>query len=155
MATATTEVKRKVNGRKRQLLVDTLGLLLTVVVTKANVSDQASLKQLLAAISGKLPRLELIKADEAYRVEQFGKEVFANYQRLLEIVTRPKGVKGFQVQAQRWVVERTLAWLGNYRRLSKDYEVLPETSETFIYLAMVDLTTKRLAGCSTPAFRSK
>lgn len=80
--------------------------------------------------------------------------MLTTYQRLLEIVTRPKGVKGFQVQAQRWVVERTLAWLSNNRRLSKDYEVLPETSEAFIYLAMVNLMTKRLAGCSTPAFRS-
>jgi putative transposase len=146
---------KKVNGRKRHLLVDTLGLLLAVVVTKANVSDQAGLKQLLSVICGKLSRLKVIKADEGYRGEQFGKELLATYQRLLEIVTRPKGVKGFQVQAQRWIVERTLAWMGNYRRLSKDYEVLPETSETFIYLAMVDLMTKRLAGCSTPSFRSK
>jgi putative transposase len=146
---------KKVNGRKRHLIVDTLGLLLTVVVTKANVSDQAGLKQLLSGISGKLSRLKVIKADEGYRGEQFGKKLLALYHRLLEIVTRPKGVKGFQVQAQRWIVERTLAWLGNYRRLSKDYEVLPETSEAFIYLAMVDLMTKRLAGCSTPSFRTK
>ncbi len=145
---------KKVNGRKRHLLVDTLGLLLTVVVTQANVSDQAGLKRLLSAISGKLSRLELIKADEGYRGECFGRGVFTTYQRLLEIVTRPKGIKGFQVQAQRWVIERTLAWLGNNRRLSKDYEVVPETSEAFIYLAMVDLMTKRLAGCSTSVFRS-
>lgn len=146
---------KKVNGRKRHLLVDTLGLLLKVVVTKANVSDQAGLKQLLAAISGKLSRLGVIKADEAYRGQDFSAWVEQAYQRSLEIVERPKGVKGFQVQAQRWIVERTLAWIGNYRRLSKDYEVLPETSETFIYLAMVDLMTKRLAGCSTPSFRTK
>ena len=81
--------------------------------------------------------------------------MLTTYQRLLETVTRPKGVKGFQVQAQRWVVERTLAWTGNYHRLSKDYEVLPETSGAFIYLAMVDLMTKRLAGCSTPSFKTK
>jgi putative transposase len=146
---------KRVNGRKRHLLVDTLGLLLTVVVTKANVSDQAGLKQLLAAIVGKLSRLKLIKADEAYLGRDFSAWLEQAYQRGLEVVTRPKGVKGFQVQAQRWIVERTLAWIGNYRRLSKDYEVLPETSETFIYLAMVDLMTKRLAGCSTPVFRTK
>ncbi len=146
---------KKVNGRKRHLLVDTRGLLLTVVVTKANVSDQAGLKQLLAAISGKLSRLELIKADEGYRGEHLADWIFTTYQRLLEIVERPAGVKGFVVQPQRWVVERTLAWIGNYRRLSKDYEVLTETSETFIYMAMVDLMTKRLAYCSTPAFRSR
>jgi putative transposase len=145
---------KKVNGRKRHLLVDTLGLLLTVVVTKANISDQAGLKKLLAIMSGKLPRLGLIKADEAYRGQDFSAWVEETYQRSLEIVKRPKGVKGFQLQAQRWIVERTLAWLGNYRRLSKDYEVLSETSEAFLYLAMVDLMTKRLAGCSTPAFRS-
>lgn len=144
---------KKVNGRKRHLLVDTLGLLLTVVVTKANISDQAGLKQLLAAISDRLFRLELIKADAAYRGQDFSAWVEETYQRSLEIVKRPEGVKGFQVQAQRWIVERTLAWLGNYRRLSKDYEVLSETSEAFICLAMVDIMTKRLAGCSTPAFR--
>lgn len=146
---------KKVNGRKRHLLVDTLGLLLTVVVTKANVSDQVGLKQLLAAISGKLSRLKVIKADEAYRGQDFSAWVEQACQRSLEIVARPKGVKGFQVQAQRWIVERTLAWIGNYRRLSKDYEVLPETSEVFIYLAMVDLLTRRLASKSTPSFRSK
>jgi putative transposase len=145
---------KKVNGRKRHVLVDTLGLLLSVVVTKANVSNQAGLKQLLCALCGKLPRLKVIKADEGYRGKLFGIALLARYQRLLDIVMRPKGVRGFQVQTQRWVVERTLAWLGNYRRLSKDYEMLPETSETFIYLAMVDLMTKRLARCSTPPFRS-
>jgi putative transposase len=144
---------KKVNGRKRHLLVDTLGLLLTVVVTGANVSDQAGLKRLLAAISSKLSRLELIKADEVYRGQDFSAWVERTYQRSLEIVKHPEGVKGFQLQAQRWIVERTLAWLGNCRRLSKDYEVLSETSEAFIYLAMVDIMTKRLAGCSTPAFR--
>lgn len=146
---------KKVNGRKRHLLVDTLGLLLTVVVTKANVSDQAGLKKLLTAISGKLSRLELIKADEGYRGEHLANWILTTYQRLLEIVKRPAGVKGFVVQPQRWVVERTLAWIGNYRRLSKDYEVLTETSETFVYMAMVDLMTKRLADCSTPTFRSR
>jgi putative transposase len=146
---------KKINGRKRHLLVDTLGLLVAVTVSQANLSDQAGLKRLLAAISGQLPLLKLIKADEAYRGQAFIAWVKQHYQRVLEIVSRPEGVKGFVVQPQRWVVERTLAWLGNYRRLSKDYEVLPETSETFIYLAMVDLMTKRLAGCSTPAFRSR
>ena len=100
---------KKVNGRKRHLLVDTLGLLLTVVVTKANVSDQAGLKQLLSAISGKLSRLELIKADEAYRGQDFSAWVEETYQRSLEILKRLEGVKGFQLQAQRWIVERTLA----------------------------------------------
>jgi putative transposase len=145
---------KKVNGRKRHLLVDTLGLLLTVVVTEANVSDQAGLRHLLTTMSGKLFRLELIKADEAYRGQNFSAWVEQTYQRSLEIVKRREGAMGFQLQAQRWIVERTLAWLGNYRRLSKDYEVLSKTSEAFVYLAMVDLMTKRLAGCSTPAFRS-
>lgn len=146
---------KKVNGRKRHLLVDTLGLLLGVIVTKANVSDQAGLKQLLAAIAAELPRLQVVKADEAYRGRDFIAWVKRTYQLIVEIVRRPEGVKGFVVQPQRWVVERTLAWLGNYRRLSKDYEVLPKTSEAFIYLAMVDLMTKRLANCSIPAFRSR
>ncbi len=146
---------KKVNGRKRHLLVDTLGLLLVVIVTKASVSDQAGLKQLLAAIAAELPRLQVVKADEAYGGRDFIAWVKRTYRLIVEIVSRPEEVKGFVVQPQRWVVERTLAWLGNYRRLSKDYEVLPETSEAFIYLAMVDLMTKRLANCSTPAFRSR
>lgn len=146
---------KKVNGRKRHILVDTLGLLLMVVVTKANVSDQAGLKSILAALTGELSRLELIKADQGYRGEDFIARVKHTFGRLLEIVKRPEGVKGFQLLPQRWIVERTLAWLGNYRRLSKDYEVLSETSETFIYLAMVDIMTKRLAHCATPAFRSR
>lgn len=146
---------KKVNGRKKHILVDTLGLLLTVVVTRANVSDQAGLKRILASLTGELARLGLIKADQGYRGENFSAWVEQTYGRLLEIVKRPQGVKGFQLLPQRWIVERTLAWLGNYRRLSKDYEVLPETSESFIYLAMVDIMTKRLAGCSTPAFRAR
>lgn len=146
---------KKVNGRKRHILVDTLGLLLMVVVTKANVSDQRGLENILAALTGKLSRLKLLKADQGYRGESFVARLEQSYGRTLEIVKRPEGVKGFQLLPQRWIVERTLAWVGNYRRLSKDYEVLPETSETFIYLAMVDLMTRRLAGCTTPAFKSK
>jgi putative transposase len=146
---------KKTNGRKRHVLVDTLGLLLVVIVTKANVSDQAGLKRLLAASAAELPRLKLIKADEAYRGHDFIAWVKRTYKLIIEIVSRPEGIKGFVVQPQRWVVERTLAWLYNYRRLSKDYELLTKTSEAFIYLAMVDLMTKRLANCSTPAFRSR
>ena len=70
---------------------------------------------------------------------------------VLEVVKKPEG-KGFQVIPQRWVVERTFAWLGGYRRLSKDYEVLATTSETFIYMAMCDIMTKRLANQSTAKF---
>jgi putative transposase len=130
-------------------------LLLVVIVSEANISDQAGLKRLLAAIAGSLLHLELIKADEAYQGQDFLAWVKRTYQQVVEIVSRPEGIKGFVVQPQRWVAERTLAWLGNYRRLSKDYEVLTETSETFIYMAMVDIMTKRLANCSTPSFRSR
>ncbi len=98
---------KKINGRKRHLLVDTLGLLLVVTVTKANLSDQAGLKRLLAAISGQLPHLKLIKADEAYRGRAFIAWVKQRYQRVVEIVSRPEGIKGFVVQPQRWVVEMT------------------------------------------------
>lgn len=77
------------------------------------------------------------------------------YQRVRTTVKRPEEAKGFQVLPQRWGAERTLAWLGNYQRLSKDCEALPQTSETFICLAMVDIMTQRLAHCSTPAFTTK
>jgi putative transposase len=134
---------KKVNGRKRHLLVDTMGLLLIVVVHAADIQDRIGAKRVLGKVKGRFPRLQLIWADGGYsgKLVDWVKTVC---HWVLEIVKRNDDVKGFHVLPRRWVVERTLGWLGRYRRLSKDYEGLPETSEALIYAAMIHLMVRRL-----------
>ena len=131
-------------GRKRHLLVDTIGLVLKVVVHPADIQDRDGAKLLLEAVKGLLPRLKLIWADGGYAGQLIAwvQEVCGW---LLEIVKRSDDQTGFVVLPRRWVVERTLAWLGRYRRLSKDYEALPETGEALVYAAMCHLMVRRLA----------
>lgn len=145
------------NGRKRHLLVDTTGLVLHVVVHPANIADRDGAKLVLEPLHAVFPRLKHIWADTAY---QGALEAWVA-ERLgwtLEIVKRPSrwvwvpaGVEpppapaGFQVLPRRWVVERTLAWLGRYRRLSKDYEFLPASVVALVYVAMSRLMLARLA----------
>ena len=135
---------KQVKGRKRHLLVDTLGLLLIVLVTEADMQDRDAAKRLLVMILGLFPRLRKLWADGAYRgaLLEWVKQ-FCHLD--LEIVERDPSAVGFQLLPRRWVVERTLAWLSHCRRLSKDYEYLPSSSEAMIYLAMVRLMTRRLA----------
>ncbi len=123
-------------GRKRHILVDTEGNLLTVVVHRANIQDRDGAYFVLEDIDMAHPRLEKIWADQAYTGE-LGEYLWKAYQVILEIVEKPLGQTGFVVLARRWVVERTLAWLGRYRRLSKDYEQREEYSETWVYLASI------------------
>ena len=130
-------------GRKRHLIVDTMGLLVAVVVHAANLQDRDGAKLVLQRLVGRCPRLRLIWADGGY-AGQLVEWVQALGGWLLAIVKRPPE-GGFVVLPRRWVVERTFAWLGRYRRLSKDYEALPETSEAFIYIAMIRLLLRRLA----------
>jgi putative transposase len=148
----TTDVKgirgydagKHVKGRKRHILVDTMGLLLVVLVHAADIQERDGAKLLLNKIKGCFTRLCLIWADGGYNGEAMIDWVRNTHGWILEIVKRDKGVKGFQVLPRRWVVERTFAWFGDYRRLSKDYEVLTETSEAMIYAAMVRLMVRRL-----------
>jgi putative transposase len=136
-----------VSGRKRNLLVDTLGLVVLVKVTAANVQDVHAGKQLFTALAQKpevLTRLQKIFADGGYRGELVD-WVQQNLQVVLEIVLKLESQKGFQVLPKRWVIERTFAWLTRHRRLARDYERLAETSEAFIYLAMIRLGLRRLA----------
>jgi putative transposase len=134
-----------VNGRKRHIVVDTLGLLLTVLVHSADIQDYHAAPAVLWRLKGRFPRLQLIWADAGY-----GGTLAAWLRRMchwtLEIVRRRQGIQGFEVLPHRWVVERTLAWLGRYRRMSKDYEQLSQSSGSMVYLAMVNLMTRRLAG---------
>ena len=131
-------------GRKRTLIVDTLGLLLDLWVHPADIQDYDAGKEVLGPLRELYPRLKKVWADG-----QFGKNGLPEWAAAagveLEIVKRPEGAKGFVVQAKRWIVERTLGWLNGYRRLSKDYEATTESSETMIYLAMIDLMVTRLA----------
>lgn len=136
------DAAKKTNGRKRHILVDTMGLLLLVVVHAANIQDHAGAQVVLNRVRHQLPRLRLIWADSIYT--HIVDWVKAQCHWVLEIVKRPADVKGFQVLPRRWVVERTFGWLGRNRRLSKDYESLPETSESFIYAAMVRLMLRRV-----------
>jgi putative transposase len=137
---------KKVNGRKRHILVDTIGLLIVVKVLAANIQDRDGAKILFEEIKERMPRLFLIWADGGYRGKLIN-WVATTCLWLLEIVKRNDEVKGFQVLPRRWIVERTFAWICRNRRLSKDYERKCETSEAFIYAAMIHLMIKRLRPC--------
>jgi putative transposase len=134
---------KKVKGRKRHILVDTLGLLLIVIVHAASIQDRDGAKLVLNKAKSCFCRLRLIWADGGYAGKLID-WVLKTHNWVLEIVKRNDDVKGFQVLPRRWVVERTLAWLSFNRRLSKDYEVLPETSEAMVYVAMIRLMIRRL-----------
>ena len=134
---------KNVKGRKRHILVDTLGLLLIAIVTAASVSDPLGARLLFARLSGACKKLRLIWVDGGYR-GQLIEWVTKHMRFFLRVTLRPKGAKGFILLPRRWVVERTLAWLSQSRRLSKDYERLPESSEAMIYLSMTRLMLRRL-----------
>jgi putative transposase len=136
-----------VKGRKRHLLVDTLGLVQEVLVHSADLQDRDGARLLLEKIKeerkARFPRLKRIWADGGYSgdlvdwvAETLGCE--------LEIVGKPKDQKGFQVLPRRWVVERTFSWFGKYRRLSKDYEAIPQSEEAAIFATMIHLMVRRL-----------
>ncbi len=157
---------KKLSGRKRHLLVDTMGLLLKVVVHAADMQDRAGVKLLLEPIKGRFPRISLVWVDNGYTgtgrtwiKEHMGWEVV-----VVSHPRRPRGMwvwpgmeitpemlaaferpRGFRHLPRRWVVERTLAWIGRYRRMSKDYEYLTSSSEAMVYLTMLRLMLTRLA----------
>jgi len=123
--------------------VDTGGRILGVVITPANVQDREGAKQLLEKVKDRLPRLSHLWADGGYS-GSFVEGVKEKWGWTVEIVQKPKDQQGFLVLPRRWVVERTFAWLGKYRQLSKDYERLPESSEAMIYAAMIHRMVRRL-----------
>ena len=137
---------KHVNGRKRHILTDTMGNLTQVVAHAANIGERAGAKTLLERTAECLwQRMEKIMADEGYAGVDFQAWVDENFDVVLEISVRPPDQKGFVPQPIRWVVERTFAWLGRYRRLSKDYEKFTENSEGMVYLASIDRLLNRLA----------
>jgi putative transposase len=154
---------KKVTGRKRHLLVDTQGFILKVKVHRADIGEREGAKLLLHGLASVYQRMELIWVDSGYSGRPFQAWCKKHLNWRVEVVKHwwsdmlkhgvwlpadaptPIIPGGFQVLPRRWVVERTFAWLGFYRRLSKDYEYLPETSEAYIYAAMSDLMLRRLA----------
>jgi len=134
-----------VKGRKRHIWVDSLGMLLAVLVTAANVQDGVAACELLhRRLWDDLPRLEVVYADSQYRTECLQEEVFDYAPFRLHVVSRPADQEGWVKLPQRWVVERTLAWLGRSRRLSKDYERLVVSSEAMLQVSMIQLMLRRL-----------
>lgn len=149
---------KKVLGIKRHLLVDTLGLVLAVCVSPANVSDRDGAAVLLARCAGKFPRLQHLWADQGYRGREFLAWAREETGITIEVVQHkdggfrgtwakadapPREVPMFAVVPRRWVIERSFAWLGRYRRLSKDYEYLAASQESAIYLATIMLLLHR------------
>jgi len=135
---------KQVKGRKRHLMVDTLGLLMLVMVTAASVQDSDAGQELLIDVKTKTSRLQKVYADQGYK--QWLVDWIAAWQTfILEIVTKPPDQQGFRVHPKRWIVERGFAWFGNYRRLSKDYERLVASSEGMIRLVAMRLMARKLA----------
>jgi len=133
------------------LLVDTLGLVLEAQVQPANWQDVQGAREVLAPLTGQHWRLRKIWADGSYRGQliQWVRQLRHGRGRRrlqLEIVEKPAR-SGFAVLPKRWIVERSFAWLGRSRRLSKDFEALCQTSRTLIFIAMIQLMTRRLARC--------
>jgi len=139
------DAHKNVKGRKRHLLVDTLGLPLSVYVTPADVQDRAGARLLLAGLEPLVSRLKKIWADGAYGGEKLAKWCEEQGGWKIEVVERDREAKGFEVLPKRWIVERTLGWLVRNRRLTKDYERKVQTSETLIEVAMIRLMLRRLA----------
>ena len=135
---------KKIAGRKRHLLTDTLGLPLALVVHPANVQDRDGFALLVHKIRRRLPWLRHLFADGGYRGVVAA--AAAAHERLrLEVVNRPTAARGFEVLPRRWVIERSFAWLGRNRRLAKDFEKLTEASTAMAVLAIIQLLIRRLA----------
>ncbi|RCH64282.1 IS5 family transposase [Streptomyces sp. SDr-06] len=151
-ATQGTDAAKKIVGRKRSILTDTLGLLLFVLVTAASVQDSVAGMPLIAQASRTLRRLRKIWVDGGYR--QHLVESAARLGIDLEIVQRKPGTRGFAPIPHRWPVERTFGWIMMHRRLARDYETLPTSSEAMIYLAMIDTMARRITGEAVPTWRN-
>ncbi|WP_405531290.1 IS5 family transposase [Streptomyces avidinii] len=142
---------KKIVGRKRSIVIDTVGLLLAVVVTAASVQDSIAGQTLIERVAAEHPTVRKTWVDGGYR--QHLVEHAATLGIDMHIVRRDPATRGFSVLPRRWTVERTLGWLMNHRRLARDYEAHPHRSEAMIHLAMINLMTRRLTAESTPTWR--
>jgi putative transposase len=135
---------KRVNGRKRHILVDTLGNLLEVVVHAAGIQDYHGARRVFCKLAETVTSVQKVWADGIYGKGGLIDWLQQTFQIALEIVKRPSDQVGFQVLPRRWVVERTFAWLGRYRRLSKDYEHCTKSSEGVIYIASIRTMLNRI-----------
>jgi transposase len=138
------DAAKKINGRKRHIITDTMGLLLVVMVTAASIQDRDGGRGILRLLRSALPSVRHIFADGGYQGQLVAVAKRA-WGIAVEVVRKPVGQIGFAVLPRRWVVERTFSWLLRWRRLVRDYERLPETHEAFVKWAMVGLMLNRLA----------
>ena len=139
---------KKIKGRKRFVTVDTLGLVLSVFVTAASQTEREGGKVVLQRLKEKgtrIARLHTIWVDGGFTGDTFMMWVMDMCHWVVQVVLRPLEHKGFVLLPKRWVVERTFGWLSWCRRLSRDHEGLPETSEMWIYIAMIRIMVRRLA----------
>lgn len=139
------DAAKKIKGRKRHIVTDTLGLLMSCVVHEANIQDRDGARIAIEDVVERFPSLRHFFADGGYRGESLEKFIHDQGARTIEIVKRPDDAEGFVVVAKRWVVERTFAWLGRCRRLAKDWEKSIASSESWAYIASIRLTSRRLA----------
>ncbi|WP_406465187.1 IS5 family transposase [Streptomyces sp. NBC_01622] len=151
LADQGTDAGKRIIGRKRHLGCDTLGLLLTVLVTAASVSDTAAGVTLLSRIAAAHPHITKAWVDAGYRTTAI--EHGARLGIDVHPVQRPPGARGFTIIPRRWTIERSIGWLMHHRRLARDYETHPHRSEAMIHLAMIDLMARRLTGEATPNWR--
>ncbi|WP_435113974.1 IS5 family transposase [Nocardiopsis synnemataformans] len=139
---------KRTTGRKRHMVVDTLGLVLVIAVTSASVQDRPGGRRALKALAARFPSVGLVWADAGY-ANQVDNRLLAwareKLRLVVQIVKRSDDAKGFQVLPRRWVVERTFGWLVRNRRLARDYERLTDNSETMVKIAMIRLMATRLA----------
>jgi transposase len=151
VASQGPDAAKKIVGRKRDIMTDTLGLLLFVLVTAASVQDTPGGVCLLDRAAALHRRLSKVWVDAGYQdaLVDHGAQLGLD----VEVVHRPAKTRGFTLLPRRWPVECTLGWLMGYRRLARDYEALPARSEAMIHLAMIDVMTRRLTGEAIPTWR--
>ncbi|MEV0975212.1 IS5 family transposase [Microtetraspora glauca] len=149
--TQGTDAAKKIVGRKRSVATDALGLLLAVTVCAASVSENHAGTRVLDQAKAAHPTITKTWVDAGFKTQ------FVEHAAALgidaEVVPRNSDVKGFHVLKRRWVIERTLGWLMLHRRLARDYETLPASSEAMIHIAMIDNVSKRVTGETTPTWR--
>ncbi|MFJ6214539.1 IS5 family transposase [Streptomyces sp. NPDC092296] len=150
-ASQGVDVGKKIAGRKRNIVTDTIGLPLVVLVTAASVRDGTAGRQLSTAVAADHPTVGNARVDMGYKnaVVEHGATRGID----VETVRRDPATRGFVVQPRRWVVERTFGWLMNHRRLARDHEALPARSEAMIHVAMISMMTRRLTGETIPTWR--
>ena len=136
---------KKIKGRKRHIVVDTLGLMVGLMVHSADIQDRDGAPDLLKSIRNRWPWLLHVFADGGYAGEKLKKRLQKIGKWTIEIIKRSDQAKGFEILPRRWVVERTFAWLGRCRRLAKDFEKSIASAEAWISIAHIRLLTRRLA----------